>query len=351
MNSRTGRWLPSPSCSGGSSRQRRGTASSGSSSWPDRPTIPLVGIILSHRRSNMSAQAHEYREEEAGRPQQDGRRIQGVLERLRERQDRERIDDRRYSVEHDEEGEKQERYHERPTRIPSLVRVLVQGRHCGEREGGEQGQEGEDRHESPLKRQDDSAQGRRSRKAYHGCDPRRDLRQGPATQDPKSRAKDQEGPSRRGEGIPLESKTPREGIVECDGEAGKGQRDENGRHDDAPPPLGLLGDGRTSSRERGGDLKDREDGEGRKVETSEESDGGTHSDLRHHIGGTRRATRKERVDGDERPDHRERKRSRRSNREGRQDQEEEGRGNRSPVRIGRVEQVTEGTIGPRNQNP
>src|SRR5205807_6149048 len=113
----------------------------------------------------------------------------------------------------------------------------------------------------------------------------------------------------------------------------------------------FIGHGRTSSRERGGDLKDRKDSEGRKVETSEESDGGTHSDAGHHIRGTRRATRKERVDGEEGPDHRERKRSGRSNREGRQDQEEEGRGDRSPVRIGRVDQVTEGTIGPGNQNP
>src|SRR5438552_541580 len=159
------------------------------------------------------------------------------------------------------------------------------------------------------------------------------------------------GPSQRGEGIPLESETPREGIVECDEEAGEREGDEKARHDHVPPPLWLIDDGRTSSHERGGDLKDRKDSEGRKVETSEESDGGAHSDARHHIGGARRATRKERVEGDERPDHRERKRSRRSNREGREDQEDEGRGNRSPVRIGRVDQVTEGTMGPRNQNP
>src|SRR5207247_4018082 len=153
-------------------------------------------------------------------------------------------------------------------------------------------------------------------------------------------AKDQEGPSHRGEGIPEEAETPREGIVECDGEGGERDGDQKARHDHFPPPLWLIDDGRTSCHERGGDLKDRKDSEGRKVETSEESDGGAHSDARHHIGGARRATRKERVEGEERPDHRERKRSRRSNREGREDQEDDGRGNRSPVRIGRVDQVT-----------
>src|SRR5207247_8407667 len=61
-------------------------------------------------------------------------------------------------------------------------------------------------------------------------------------------AKDQEGPSHRGEGIPLESETPREGIVECDGEAGEREGDEKARHDHFPPPLWLIDDGRTSDR-------------------------------------------------------------------------------------------------------
>src|SRR6266566_422203 len=109
--------------------------------WPATWRNRFFGIFL------MARPAHH------GPPRDDRRRrVQDVLDRLRERRDCERVDDRREAEEQDDQREEDHRRREGLMGRPAARRELPEARERGERQAREEAEEG--------KRRQDRAYGR-----------------------------------------------------------------------------------------------------------------------------------------------------------------------------------------------
>src|SRR5438552_920941 len=137
MNSITGRWPLSPSCSGGCALRPRGSVSSGASSWPFQATMGLPAIILSHGLPCACAQTNQDREEEGRRGDDHRRRVERKFDGLRKAENREGEDDRRHADEEDDERQQPNRRREGPSRVPAPVGEPIELREGSGRQGGE----------------------------------------------------------------------------------------------------------------------------------------------------------------------------------------------------------------------
>src|SRR2546422_912091 len=132
------RSLPSPSCSGGCGPRPRGTVSSGASSWPFRATMDLPVIILSHRLPKARAQTDAHREEERHGRDYHGRRVERVLNRLRQADDHEGEHDRRHAEEEDDQRQEQDRHREGASAAAAPFGEPIELREGGVRQRGEE---------------------------------------------------------------------------------------------------------------------------------------------------------------------------------------------------------------------
>src|SRR5438309_1233231 len=207
-------WPPSPSCSAGSCPRRPRSAFSESSSSDDRPTIRLGPIILSNGRPTASADGEDRHQEDAGRTEQDRGGVQGVFDRLRQRDDRQGIDDRRHAEEHHEEREEQQRGREGAMRLPASVGVPVNRSDRREREGRAESEEDQDRQDGAMHDQQDPAEEGRSSEGDDLGGSWRERRKDPSDEDPEGRSEDEQGPCDAEEQVSLDAQAERDGVVE-----------------------------------------------------------------------------------------------------------------------------------------
>src|SRR3989442_2633539 len=212
--------------------------------------MDLPVIILSPRLAKTCAQGDGRRDEEGHRCDHYGRRVERVLDRLRQADDREGEHDRRHAEEQDDERQEEDGRREGSSVAAARLGEPIEFGTGGVRKRAEHPEQPEDGRDGPAREEDDAAEHDGKGETRDLRDDRDDPRMYPASEERQRRREDEEGPGRREQGTSLEIEAKSERIGEGDGEDGQGKGEEKTRDESGRTPSRQFDDGRSADPER-----------------------------------------------------------------------------------------------------